>query len=245
MRSLTACALLTLALLRPCIALGVDQPQPFSASQPGSALPAAWHVLSVPHKKSAEFTLVDDAGTTVMRADAQTAVGSLAQMLRNDLTEKPVLQWRWKVAQAVKGADLSRKSGDDFAARVYVFFDVPLDSLPFTTRMSIKLARLLYGQDLPTAVICYVWDNTHPTGHVVRSAYTDRVKLFVLQSGDTHAGQWQTETRDLVADFRAAFGHEWNGPPPAITGVAVGSDTDQTGEHAVGWFGDLRFLSRP
>lgn len=239
------CALLVLTLTWPCFAFSIEQPQPFSASKPGDALPAPWRPLGISKRKPLDLALVDDAGTTVLRADAQAAVGSLAQKLRNDLAVEPVIQWRWKVTQAVGKADLTRKRGDDFAARFYVFFDVPLDTLPFTTRIGIRFARMIYGEDVPTAVICYVWDNTHPVGHIADSAYTDRVKLVVLQSGNARAGQWQTETRDLAADFRAAFGKEWTGPAPAITAIAVGNDTDQTGEHATAWFGDIRFQARP
>jgi hypothetical protein len=41
----------------------------------------------------------------------------------------------------------------------------------------------------------------------------------------------------VAADFRAAFGVD----PPAITGVAVGNDTDNTGERMTTWFGDIGF----
>lgn len=242
---LIARALLGVSISLPLLATAVDQPAAFSTSKPGETLPTAWRLLTPPDRKAPDFSLAGDAGTTVLRADAQTAAGTLSHVLRNDLSVQPMLQWRWKVASTVEKADLTQKRGDDFAARVYVFFDVPLESLPFTTRMGINLARLLYGQDLPTAALCYVWDNKHPVGQVTQSAYTDRVRLLVLQSGNTKAGQWQAESRDLAADFKAAFGAEWKGAPPAVTGIAIGNDTDQTGERAVAWFGDLRFQARP
>jgi hypothetical protein len=48
-------------------------------------------------------------------------------------------------------------------------------------------------------------------------------------------GEWVTVTRDLVADYRQAFGEE----PPAIVGVAIMTDADNTGEQATAWYGDL------
>jgi hypothetical protein len=218
-----------------------QQPIAFAGAKPGDALPAAWEVLTLPNKTPPEFAFVDDGGTTVLRSDSRAAVGSIMHKLRNDLSAEPVLQWRWKIASTVRGADLARKSGDDFAARVYVSYDYPFEALPLGTRTRMLIAKVIFGRELPSAIICYVWDNKHPVGLVARSTYTDRVRLIVLQSGDAKAGQWQSETRDLAADFRLAFGDEWKGPVPAITGIAAGNDTDQTGEHATAWFGDFKF----
>lgn len=38
-------------------------------------------------------------------------------------------------------------------------------------------------------------------------------------------------------DFRAAFGED----PGQVTGVAVATDTDNTGESATAFYGDIRF----
>ena len=64
--------------------------------------------------------------------------------------------------------------------------------------------------------------------------------MIVLQSGAARANQWVTESRDVAADFRAAFGSD----APRVTGVAVGSDTDNTGERVTTWFGDLTIVQR-
>ena len=84
-------------------------------------------------------------------------------------------------------------------------------------------------------MINYVWDNRQPVGTVRPNAYTDRTRMWVLESGTARAGEWVTETRDLAADFRAAFGEA----PPDLIGIAIATDTDNTGEHATAWFGDL------
>ncbi|MFO7713459.1 DUF3047 domain-containing protein [Desulfosarcina sp.] len=41
----------------------------------------------------------------------------------------------------------------------------------------------------------------------------------------------------MLEDYRNAFGSD----PPAISGVAVMTDTDNTGELAVAFFGDIAF----
>jgi len=215
---------------------------PFSRSTPGAALPDGWRPLVLPRVAAPEFALVRDERTTVFRSRAAAAAGTISHAFAASPADLPVLAWRWKVDRVVEGADLARKSGDDFAARVYVFFDVPTDELPLGARLKALLARAVWGEELPTAAICYVWDNRHAAGTSAWNPYTDRVRTVVLRSGAP--GAWAEEARDLEADFRAAFGAQWKGPVPRVTGVAIGNDTDQTGETVTAWFGDLRLEAR-
>lgn len=130
------------------------------------------------------------------------------------------------------------RSGDDYAARIYVMFDYPAENLSVANRLRLKMAAALYGQNLPTAALNYVWDNQHPIGTVQANTYTERARIIVLQSGAAKAGQWQTETRDLAADFRLAFGEE----APDVVAIALASDTDNTAETVTAWYGDIEFL---
>lgn len=207
----------------------------FSDSATGSHLPTGWKNYPMSrHKAAASVRLERHGDTTVLHIDADKNAGGIAHMLK--LSPDHVLSWRWKVDHSVAHADLETKDGDDFAARVYVFFDVPTSALTFGERLKLKLASVVMGQELPRAALCYVWDNKHPIGTIAPDAYYGAVRSIVLQSGDTHAGQWQTQHRDLAADFRAAFG----GQAPQVTGVAIASDTDNTDGHVNAWFGDLR-----
>jgi hypothetical protein len=216
---------------------------PFSSATPGGALPGEWKVRRVGRVPPAEVALVaDDA--TVLEVKSRRAAGAAAHALRTDLSARPVLSWRWKIDRVVGAAGFGRREGDDFAARVYVFFEVPESALGFAARIKMRLARLLYGEDLPTAGICYVWDNRLSVGTTAWSPYTDRIRIVVAESGTARVGQWVGERRDLEADFRAAFGAQWKGAAPALTGVALGNDTDQTGEAATARFGDVRLEAR-
>ncbi|HEX4764575.1 MAG TPA: DUF3047 domain-containing protein [Usitatibacter sp.] len=214
---------------------------PFSGAAPGTTLPDGWSERHVQRAPSPQYALVDDGGTTVLESTSERAAGAAVHPASIDAQATPWLGWRWKVDRVVSKARLEEREGDDFAARVYVFFDMPLDALPFAERWKIRLARLIYGDSVPAAALCYVWDNTHPPGTTVWNAYTDRVRMIVLESGEAKAGQWVKERRDVVADFRAAFGAQYSGPVPAVTGIGVGNDTDQTGERVVARFGDLLF----
>lgn len=218
---------------------------PFSPHPAGDALPPGWAERRIANVAPAEVRLVREGDATVLRVRSRAASGAASHDLRASPAERPILAWRWKVDRVVDGADLARREGDDFAARVYVFFDVPEEELPAGARLRIGLARLLHGERLPTAALCYVWDNRHPPGTTAWNPYTDRVRMVVVESGAARAGQWVEARRDVAADFAAAFGPRGGRPVPAITGIAAGNDTDQTGEAATAWFGDFRLEPRP
>lgn len=49
------------------------------------------------------------------------------------------------------------------------------------------------------------------------------------------------EEADIAADFKPACRHD----PRAVTGIAIGNDSDQTRETALAWFGDFSFRTKP
>src|SRR3546814_7266492 len=101
---------------------------------------------------------------------------------------------------------MRRRNGDDYAARVYVAFDMPEESLGAGTKLKLRIARGIFGKALPDAAVTYVWDNRNPVGTARRSAYTDRSHLVVTESGAARAGVWVVERVDVATDFARAFG---------------------------------------
>jgi hypothetical protein len=212
----------------------------FSSMTPGDTV-TGWEVLKpAPNANDTRYSLVRDGEKTVLKAQAEAAMSGLTYPIRVNIREFPLLQWRWKISAPVKTADMTTKAGDDYAARIYVMFDYPREKLPFGTRTKLSIAESLYGQKIPTAALNYVWDNRQPVGTIQPNTYTDRARMVVLQSGAAKAGQWVMETRDLAADFRAAFGED----APDVVAVALATDTDNTGESTTAWYGDLEFLPR-
>ena len=214
---------------------------PFSAMPPGE-LQAPWREVRLQNVKPVRIDIVADEGATALRVRSEAAAGSAA--IRVDADSRASFSWRWKVDRVLEGADMTRKAGDDFAARVYVFFDLPAESLSFTDRMRIAVARVIYGRDVPTAAICYVWDNRNPVGTTIPNPYTDRVRMIVVESGAARAKTWVAEKRDLEQDYRQAFATAPGAPVPRVNGIAVGADTDQTGETVTAWFAGLRIDPR-
>ena len=173
----------------------------------------------------------------MLRADSERGASGLSRPIRIQATELPWLRWRWKINNLIDGADLRKKDGDDFPARVYVMFDYPLERLPFMERSKLRMARALFDPDLPAATLCYVWDGKAATETIVSSAYTDRVKVIVVESGGSRVRQWLDVERNIARDFRAAFGED----APPVRGIAVATDTDNTGSFATAYFGDISF----
>lgn len=210
----------------------------FSTLAAGSPLPAelkAWGFGG--RTRPTRYALVADAGIVVLRADAENSSSGIVREVRVDPRAVPILSWRWKAVNVVAKGDLRTREGDDFAARVYVTFDLEPASLPAGERMKLSMARLIYGDRVPAAALCYVWDGKSPRETVAPNAYSERVRMIVAESGTGHAGQWVSVRRNIVEDYQRAFGSE----PPEVTAVIVSSDTDNTGETAVAFYGDISF----
>lgn len=247
-RFVAACAAFALAPLWPPAARATGaaiEALAFSTLRPGAPLPEWVRPQSFEDRpRRTRFDLVSDEGVTVLRARADASTAGLVRALRVDPATHPVLAWRWKVAALIARSDLTTKDGDDFPVRLYVTFDLPPESLSFGERMGLALARSIWGEDVPAAALCYVWDRRVPVGTFAPNAYTDRVRMVVADSGAAHLGQWRTHRRDLRADYRRAFGLASDAPVPAVNSLIVSSDTDNTGERSEAWFGDVRLLAR-
>ena len=213
---------------------------PFSAASPGAELPAPWRISTLPNvKRATHYALVADGETVVLRAQANASMASVTHALKLDPKVLPVITWRWKISNILKKSDIHIKAGDDFPARVYVLFDYDIRKLSVLQRAKMYLARSRFGKDMPAAALCYVWDGKAPVGTSVWSPYTDRMRVIVVESGSENVDRWREMRRDVVEDFRAAFGED----PPAISGVAVASDTDNTGESVTAFYGDIRLTA--
>ena len=215
---------------------------PFSKARAGAELPQGWsrYVLGRPERIT-EYDLVEQDGRTVLRARADGSLAAVIYRVRADPARTPWLRWSWRVENVLRTADMLTKAGDDFPARVYVLFDYDERKLPLFERVKIAAARLIYGDPIPVAALCYVWDNRQPPGFTAWSAYTNRLRMIVARSGREQAGRWVEESHDVAADFRRAFGEE----PPPIAAIVVAADTDNTGEKAVSYFGDISLQGRP
>jgi hypothetical protein len=179
----------------------------------------SWREQGFPFTRPTLYAVESDgpAGPPVLRATSSNGNRALLRPVRVTRPTHARLSWRWKIA-APLATDPARhdertRAGDDYAARVFVVFE-----------RSILPTR--------TVAINYVWATHEPVGATYPSPYTERVRLIVLRTGATSAGAWQTESRDILADYHAAFGRDAR----ELHGVALMTDTDDTGTTATAWF---------
>jgi len=62
-------------------------------------------------------------GVVVLKADSQAAASGLFKEQRINLEQTPFLNWSWRIADRLSGLNEQSKSGDDYAARIYVVPD--------------------------------------------------------------------------------------------------------------------------
>ncbi|PSQ96970.1 MAG: hypothetical protein BRD55_04845 [Bacteroidetes bacterium SW_9_63_38] len=208
----------------------------FSEQDPARTQPADWQPISFAEiDTKTQYDLVAGSTGTVVRARSDGGASGLATETRVDLTEYPILEWRWKVNGVVEDGNARTKDGDDYPARLYVTFDY--DDLGFGDQVKLVALRALGYDEIPTRALNYVWANRVERDTILENVYTDWVMMVVVQSGADSTGQWRTERRNVLADYRAAF----SGDPPPVNGVALMTDTDDTDGEATAYYGDIVF----
>lgn len=197
------------------------------------ALPDGWKPLTFRNVAAAtRYSIVPDGGGFVLKAESRAAASGLYRAVDLAPAAYPILVWRWKVENILQKGDERRKEGDDYAARVYVAFRYDPNVATVWERTRYGTYRLLYGEYPPKAVINYIWANRLPRDAAIDNAFTDRAKMIAVRSGSQEIGRWLEEERNVYEDYRRLFGQE----PPRIAGIALMTDTDNTGESAVAYY---------
>lgn len=237
-------ALIALLMGYPVVmaeSLSVIEVGSFSTEKAGNSLPFHWELLGFKNiKRHTDYQLVEEDGQIVVKAVADASASGLTRKIPIDPKEYPIVKWRWKVVNILKKGNVYRKDGDDYPARIYIVFEYDPGKMGFSERVKYEMARMLYGEYPPMATISYIWASNAPAGLIVPNPYTDRAMMVVVESGVKNINAWVSEKRNIYADFRKAFKDE----PPMISGVAIMTDTDNTGESATTYYGDILFSKK-
>lgn len=208
----------------------------FSRLAPGTAI-APWEPWLVRRGNAPTgYRIVEVDGTRALEADAQEGGSGLARKIRIDPLRHPWLEWRWR-AEPEPGADLRAASAASPLARLSLAFHGDVAKLDFDDRAKLRLAMRLTANGLPYASLVYVWMLDAPVGTVIHSAYTDRVRLMVVESGPQRLGQWVSVRRNVVEDYRRAFGED----PGDIVAVGLMTDPGDDYSRRRGYYGDITF----
>ena len=210
----------------------------FSAAQEHGSLPPGWKPLQFRKiKEHTQYFLVNNGDGVVIKAVSQGSASGLVREISIDPKKYPIVKWRWKVENILEKGDVSRKEGDDYPARLYITFEYDRSKVGFFDQAKYEAAKLIHGQYPPIATINYIWANKAPVGAIVPNPYTDHAQMIVTQSGTSNLNEWVTEERNILQDYQEAFGDA----PSMISGIAIMSDTDNTQESVVAYFGDIVF----
>ncbi len=168
------------------------------------------------------YSVVPDSGNSmVLQASSQSSASGLVKEISFNPGEFPFLSWRWNITRTLPKGNATIKEGDDYAARVYVIFPHWIKPLSRT--------------------INYIWANRLAVGEAVPNTYLSRAMMVAVESGDSKAGQWITETRNVFEDYQDLFGES----PPQAGAIAIMTDTDNTGDEVQAWYDDIIILSAP
>ncbi len=167
------------------------------------------------------YRLVRLAGTTVLGAESERSASGLVRRIRVDLHRYPWLNWRWRIEKRLHGGDEKTRSGDDYAARLYV----------------IASGGLLFWN---TRAVNYVWSAQSDRGETWPNAFAgDKAMMLALRSGADSTATWYSEKRNVRDDFRALHGTDIR----YVDAVALMTDTDNGNGHAVSYYGDIFFTA--
>ena len=156
-------------------------------------------------------------GCTVLRAESDGSASGLVRRIRVDLTSTPILNWSWRVDNTLADVDEHSKAGD-YPARLYVAVS----------------GGVLFWR---TRALNYVWSSHQPLGASWPNAFTGNARMLAVASGPAHAGEWRHYRRDVRADLRRLLDEDID----AIDAVAIMTDTDNSGQHVIAYYGDIYF----
>lgn len=173
------------------------------------------------HFGTGDWKVVADAEDQALKLRADSSSFALEKSITVDLSRTPFLEWEWKVTVPPAGGNFSSPDTDDQAAQLLVVFPKT-----FFERRKI---------------ISYIWDPTAPKGTIASAAgpmYLN-VKAIVVESGDDRIGQWVTEKRNVVDDFRVLYGEI----PEQAVAIRMQINSQHTRSVAEAFWRTIRFTS--
>ena len=158
---------------------------------------------------------------SVIRAESDKAASGLFYEERIDLDKTPYLNWYWKVEKFPALDNEKTKSGDDYAARIYIV---------------IKDGWTPLG----TKAVNYVWSQQSPLETAWPNPFAgDKAMMVAVQTGSSE-DNWVAEKRNLKDDLKKLFGKNFR----YIDGIAIMTDTDNSMSSAVSYYSGLKLTEQ-
>jgi hypothetical protein len=211
----------------------------------GFVVPKGWHLLRFRGTKTlTQYSPVEDGNNVYLRAESNGSAAVIYKIAQFDPREYPFIAWEWKTENIIEKGNAYTKKGNDFSVSLGIIFDYDPQRASVLKKIKYSFIKLFYGLYPPDYVILYVWGNGvhEKKGDIISSPYSDTVKLFVLENGSSHLYKWRTEERNILEDFKEAFGTY---PQQRVGGIGIHTDSDNTSYYyknryqAVGYYDDI------
>ncbi len=197
----------------------------FPTTLTSAVMPAGWEKWILhPLKRKTDYGWKKDRKGVYLEAKSHASASGLIKRLNIDPKSLPYLQFSWMVDGLLEGADVGDRANEDSPVRVVLAFDGDKSTLPMKELAFMERVKTFTGHDLPFASLTYVWDNKRPLNTIVPNPHTGRVQKVVASSGSAGVRTWQMHQRNILNDYRAAYGKE----PGKLIAIAVMTDTDNT-----------------
>ncbi|MFV1871802.1 MAG: DUF3047 domain-containing protein [Oleiphilus sp.] len=165
------------------------------------------------------YQKMEEQEQVVLKAESRNSASGLLLEQDINLQKTPYLNWRWKLEKALPTQPEKQKSGDDYAARVYL----------------IHSGGWLFWQ---THALNYVWSSRSVKGQAWPNAYApDNAQMMAIRDAQDKTGVWFQEKRHVGNDFSSWLSRDIQ----QIDGVAIMTDTDDSQGHAIVYYADIFF----
>jgi hypothetical protein len=169
-----------------------------------------------------QYALVTLNDTVVLKSESRGTASGLFKNIEVDLNSYPYLNWSWRIENRLTTEDEQVKSGDDYAARVYIIIDGGY--FPWRTR-----------------ALNYVWANNAQKYDVWPNAFAGKNAMMVaIRNKSDSTATWYHEKRNILSDLREILGKEQT----TIDAIAIMTDTDNNQDAAVAYYGDIYFSAK-
>jgi hypothetical protein len=208
----------------------------FSELRPGATYLGEWEPWAVLEGGApTDYRLVESDGVVVVEADSgPEGTSAFFRRIRIDPHRTPIIEWRWRVPRDSGTGAVSAASPP---VRLSLAFDGDPAKLDFDDRAKLRLAKALTANGLPYASLLYVWLNSRPAESIYSSPHTERVRFVVVESGEQRLDRWLSVRRNVLEDYRRAFGEE----PGDIVAVGIMTDYGDNGGGRRAQYGDITF----
>ncbi len=167
-----------------------------------------------------DYFICHEADTNCLKAVADKTCSALMTRVDLEPSTRLIARWRWKIDRIPPNSTDHVLRSFDHTARVIIAFDTFIG---------------------PPRTVNYVWANQVKIGDVFPHPRSGRAQMIALESGDSKAGEWVAEERDVTADWHQLFGDK---PMPKIVAIGVITDSEATGTKVTGCYQNIELLSK-